>query len=178
MRRLNWDPGEYETDIPFEEIHRLQTAARERDVNALHGVGAEAGQLAAFGRAHSFGEDGRPRTWTFSPTTRLFLPGSASQRRQIPQDATHGFGSWPIHDIDPRNLVGTQDGLQSGALSHYLGDNYREHGELFDKSRGEDNDHPVVVGFMRRNFLMTGHHRAAAALLKGEPLQARYRHIS
>lgn len=177
--RENWDPGEYSTDAPPEHVHALMQAAKDKDTHALYGVGGDMGTLAAFGRAHAYSpETGKARTYTFSPTTRLFLPGSASSRREIPQDATHGFKSWEVHDIDPRNLVGTQDGLQSGALSHYLSDEYKDRGRLFDTSRGEDNDHPVVVGFQRRNFIMTGHHRAAAALLNGEPLKARYRKFS
>lgn len=176
--RQNWDPGEYTTDAPWEHVHSLMQAAKEKDVHALHGVGADMGMLAAFGRPHAFGSDGKPSTYTFSPTTRLFLPGSSSARRSIPQDATHGFRSWPIQQFAAHELVGTQDGLQSGALSHYLSDKYAETKETYDKSRGEDNDIPVVVGFMRNKYLMTGHHRAAAALFKGEPLETRYRHIS
>lgn len=178
ITRKNWDPGEYTTDAPWEHVHALMDAARNRDTKALHGVGADMGTLAAFGRPHSFGADGKPSTYTFSPTTRLFMPGSSSARSAIPADATHGFHNWPVVNLDPRELHGTQDGLQSGALAHYLSPEYGDTGALFDKSRGEDNDRPVVIGFMRKKLLMTGHHRAAAALLLGQPLDARYRHIS
>lgn len=177
--RENWDPGEYTTDAPPEHVHALMQAAKDKDTRTLYGVGGDMGQLAAFGRAHAFhSETGQARTYTFSPTARLFLPGSAAARREVPAEAMHGSNHWQVEPMDPRELTGTQDGLQGAALSHYLSDDYRKGGHLFDKSRGADNDIPTVVGFQRRKFLMTGHHRAAAALLKGEPLQARFRHIS
>jgi hypothetical protein len=178
VTRLNYDPGEFTTDAPHDYVHRLQTAARDKDVNALHGVGRDMGMLAAFGTAHAYGPDGKPSTYTHKPTTRIFLPGGAGRRRELPQGASHGFTTWPVEDLDPRNVVSTQDGLQIGALEHYLSPSYRERGEVYDKSQGPANDHPVVLGFMRRNFLLTGHHRAAASLLSGEPLKARYRKIS
>jgi hypothetical protein len=174
--RLNYDPGEFTTDAPPEYVHSLMKAAREKDSHALYGVGADMGKLATFGRVHGFNEQGKASTYTYSPTSTLILPGT--NRRGIPQDATHGFQSWPSVDLDPRELSGTQHGLQLGALEHYLSPSYQESGEIHDKTQGPGNDHPVVVGFMRNKYLMTGHHRAAAALLTGQPLSARYREIS
>lgn len=178
VTRENWDPGEYTTDAPPEHVHALMQAAKDKDVHALYGVGKDMGTLAVFGRPYAYTPQGKPRTYEFSPTARLFLPGGESSRREVPQDATHGYRSWELHDLDPRELLGTQGGMQSGALNHYLSDKYRETGETHDKSAGPSNDRPVVVGFMRKKYLLTGHHRAAAAILKGEPLTARYRHIS
>jgi hypothetical protein len=174
--RLGYNPGEYSTDAPREYVRDLMKAAREKDTSALYGVGEDMGKLATFGRKHKFNAQGQVETYTHAPTSRLIFPGS--DRRHIPQEATHGFTSWPIVDLDPRELHGTQPGMQIGALEHYLSPAYRERGEIYDKTRGASNDHPVVVGFMRKNYLMTGHHRAAASLMSGEPLQARYRQIS
>jgi hypothetical protein len=172
------NPDEYVTDAPHDYVHGLMRAASEKRPHELHGVGADMGNLALFGRAREYGSDGKPTSYGMESIARLPFPGSSSERRTVPRGSTDGYHKWDIHDLDPRELTGTQHGLQGGAMSHYLKHSYGENAKLFDNSQGSGNDRPVVVGFMKRKFIMSGHHRAAAALLKGEPLQARYKEMS
>lgn len=178
LERINWDTDEYRTDRDPREVMRLQRAARDRDVHSLYGVGPEAGRLAVFGTPSRFGSDGMPNAYEMKTLSRMPLPGSYAHARELPKDAGEGYRHWAVQDLDPRELVATQDSVRSDALSHYLSDDYTKKGRLFDNTRDDSNNTPVVVGLMRRKFLLSGHHRATAALLNGEPLQARYRHVS
>jgi hypothetical protein len=169
---------DYVTNAPYDYVSSLLRAASEKNVGTLHGIGAAMGSLALFGRPRGYGEDGKPITYGMAPTTRLIFPGSSSERRTIPKGTTHGFSSWDIYELDPRELTGTQQGLQIGAMEHYLSGIYRKNAEIFDRSQGPGNDHPVIVGFMNKKLILAGHHRSATALLMGESVIARYKHIS
>lgn len=77
-----------------------------------------------------------------------------------------------LEDVDPRDLRSTQPSVTAPAVRHYLeGDD-----GLFADADQSGNQHPVI--YRRRgplgveNVILSGHHRAAAALLKGEPLKA------
>ena len=173
FERLNWDPGEYRLDIPPERALELKKFANERNAHALWGVGAEHGNLAVFGHPHAF-EGRMPSSWLMHPTGSVVLQAGVTGRPHIdPKKFAQGFHSWPITDIDPRTLTSTQHGLQLGAMEHYLG----EHSGLFDKTRDPEggNDIPTIVRLQGRNFILTGHHRAHAALFKGVPLIARFK---
>ena len=60
-----------------------------------------------------------------------------------------------------------------------MGDQFREHGQTFADQHNIGNRYPFVYSRTREggevdHLLLAGHHRAASALLKGEPLMARH----
>jgi hypothetical protein len=79
-----------------------------------------------------------------------------------------------LEEVDPRELSCTQGGLQRPAVVFYLGIEHRLTGEPFANKTNAGNRHPVVY---RRDdgttMILSGHHRATAALLRAEPLRAR-----
>jgi len=80
-------------------------------------------------------------------------------------------------DVDPRTLHRTQPGLTKGGVDYYQGSDYQRTGKTYADSATKGNTYPVVLqraepGGVTRNVLLSGHHRATAALFKGEPLRA------
>lgn len=72
--------------------------------------------------------------------------------------------------VDPRTLHGSQEGLTRTGVSHYM-----EHPDtLFADGHQAGNKDPVVFhDEMRdRSVLLSGHHRAARALLTGQQFEA------
>lgn len=79
-----------------------------------------------------------------------------------------------IAEFDPRYLHGSQPSVTSSGVLHYL--EQGQSGPLHADQHDIGNQYPFVyihppTGELR---LLGGHHRAASALLKGEPLVARY----
>ncbi len=86
------------------------------------------------------------------------------------------FKSGPpqLLEMDPRTLSCTQPGLQRAAAVYYLGNEHKCTGEPYADKSNVGNRHPVI--YLREdgtNMILSGHHRAAAALLRGELLRAR-----
>lgn len=82
-------------------------------------------------------------------------------------------------DIDPRGVRATQPSITKGGVKYYAEDEtYRETGETYADKANVGNKFPMVYqregkdGRPGENLLLSGHHRAAAALVKGEPLRA------
>lgn len=84
-----------------------------------------------------------------------------------------------LRPIDPRGLTATQPGITRGGVQHYLGDEYERTGRTYADQNLAGNVHPVVYrragldGAPTQDLLLSGHHRAAAALLHGRELHAR-----
>lgn len=77
----------------------------------------------------------------------------------------------PTKDYDVRTLHATQPHVTRAGVKHYM--EKGEEGGTY--ARGGGNAKPTV--YEREdgvNILLSGHHRAVAALLKGKPLNARY----
>ena len=77
-----------------------------------------------------------------------------------------------FRDMDPRELHGTQDMLTRVGVSHYL---QGSSGTFADQGNA-GNEHPVVFHNEKydQNVLLTGHHRAASALLQGQNFRPIY----
>lgn len=87
-------------------------------------------------------------------------------------------GPEALVDVDPRNLQATQPNITRAGVSHYLKDEYETTGQTFADRGNVGNQFPFV--YSRQNaegppdeMLLSGHHRAAASMLKGKPLRAR-----
>lgn len=131
-----------------------------RDVSRIFGTGAKA-----------------PVPWR--------QPIQNKRRQMYSPDIVHHALSQPISPehglvpIDPRHLQATQPHLVRAAVQHYMGDQFRTTGQTFADQHNVGNRYPFVYSRTREggetdHILLAGHHRAAAALLKGEPLMARH----
>lgn len=86
----------------------------------------------------------------------------------------------PLTELDPRSLHASQPGLGRAAVTHYMGNDYYETGRTFADPEQAGNRVPVVyrrpstrAPGTSEDVIMSGHHRAAAALLRGEQFKAR-----
>jgi phage-related protein (TIGR01555 family) len=68
-----------------------------------------------------------------------------------------------FQDVKPRELHATQATVERAKVAKMLGQSY---------TPGEDERQPYVVRVQGKPYLVDGHHRAAAALLRGETLGA------
>jgi hypothetical protein len=81
-----------------------------------------------------------------------------------------------IAEVDPRTLHASQPWITSAGVEHYMSGQYEETGKTFADSDNAGNVYPVVymreVGERVTPIILSGHHRAAAALAQGRPLRA------
>lgn len=80
-----------------------------------------------------------------------------------------------LHPVDPRNLMATQGSVTREGVAHYLGPQFHENQTLFADKDNAGNAHPTVYQRDRDQgqMILSGHHRATAALLNGKMLDAR-----
>lgn len=76
--------------------------------------------------------------------------------------------------VDPRGLVASQPSVTKAGTDFYMNDpGFRELGRTFEAGSKSGNRYPFV--YLRedgQDLILAGHHRATAALLKGEPFEA------
>jgi hypothetical protein len=81
-------------------------------------------------------------------------------------------------DIDPRLLSSSQSAVHRAGVAHYLSGEAEKRGETFEQSHNIGNQFPFVVtqrtGSGHQHVIISGHHRATGALLRGEKLRARW----
>lgn len=79
-----------------------------------------------------------------------------------------------LHNVDPRALHATQPSVLSEHVGHYMGDDYEKTGRTAADQHDVGNKYPVVYAHPSGRWdIISGHHRATVALLKGEALRAR-----
>jgi hypothetical protein len=79
-------------------------------------------------------------------------------------------------DVDPRRLRSSQPAVTRDGVSHYLNSRQWEMtGATYADQHNVGNQYPTVYRRSRdsEQVLLSGHHRATAALMRGEPLRAR-----
>ncbi len=82
-----------------------------------------------------------------------------------------------LRPVDPRFLTATQSSVTSPGVDYYMGDEYEKTGKTYRDQSQAGNVYPVVYeretpdGYIEP-MILSGHHRASAALLKGEALRA------
>ena len=77
--------------------------------------------------------------------------------------------------VDPRQLSASQPMVTKPGVQHYMSDDYTKTGAVFADADQAGNKTPVVYvrsGTRTEAVILSGHHRATAALLRGEPLEA------
>lgn len=116
------------------------------------------------------GNSTRPVPWPASPVSKTHHLYDKEGVRKALSDPDH-----PLEDVDPRELHASQPSVVRAALSHYLGDEHKKTGKTFEASGNVGNKHPVVFHDTEtgRKTILSGHHRAFAALAQGRPLRAR-----
>lgn len=80
-----------------------------------------------------------------------------------------------VRPQDPRQIHATQSGLTRGGVNYYMGDEYSNTGRTYADQNDLGNTRPVVYHKSDgRSLLLSGHHRAGAALLQGEQFNAQH----
>jgi len=130
-----------------------------------------------FSRAHkAFGAKNPEELFGESPTSPAPWPRAARQKRRGSFDQGRvdaALRNPVLSEVDPRNLHATQPSITRAGVDYYLGDEYQETGTTFADQDQAGNRFPVVYSREDgQNLALSGHHRAAAALLRGETLRA------
>jgi len=148
----------------------IKDLTREDYVNALHGSG-ESGFRQLFPGEQS------------SALTPWSGVGGLKHRAPYEQSKVSAALREPasnLVEVDPRNLRATQPEITRPGVDYYMGQEHRRTGETFADRMSPGNRYPVVYSRTHpetgnvENMILSGHHRAAAALLQGRQLHARY----
>lgn len=129
-----------------------------------------------FSQAHRlYGSGDVDALFNESPMTAAPFPaaGRVKSRKDYDPDVVKGVLTNPDHpleDVDPRTLHSTQPNVTRAGVQHYMGGATTPYADQHNVG----NTHPVVYDREDgTSLLLSGHHRAAAALLQGRPLRAR-----
>jgi hypothetical protein len=74
-------------------------------------------------------------------------------------------------EMDPRHLHAAQPWVTKSGVDYYSGTKYQETGKTFADQQQPANQYPIVYQRAGQNRILTGHHRATAALLHGRQFQ-------
>lgn len=101
-------------------------------------------------------------------------PGAGRLKDRSPYDAAlvrQAVSRPDLTEVDPRHLHATQSSITRGGVEYYMGDEWERSGTTFGDQGKAGNRYPFVYAREDgENLLLAGHHRAAAALLRGRPL--------
>jgi hypothetical protein len=115
------------------------------------------------------------------------LPPHNLYRQALVHDAVRGILRGTVHPepTDPTHLYQTQSGVGISGVTHYVHNwDYWETGKPFADQHQSGNRVPIIYERTnptqghRERFLLSGHHRAAAALGLGVALMAHVVHAS
>lgn len=125
------------------------------------------------------GHAGMDKLFT-GPTAGVPFPRSArtSNRRAYFDHGAieHALTAADLTEVDPRTLMKGQPSVTRAGVEHYMGPDYGLTGKTYADPAG-GNKFPVVYEARHPQFgniertILGGHHRATAALLRGEPLR-------
>lgn len=120
------------------------------------------------------GADGIFGAGQTAPTPWPRFPKLKGQRPYDPDLVAAKLREPPVLEkVDPRPLYSTQPGLVRTHLNYYTGSEYHVTGKTAADQAVRENRFPIV--YVRRDgraLILTGHHRAAAALVQGKDLDA------
>jgi hypothetical protein len=159
--------------------HRLSSVRPMDAATRANNPGFVAGR--SWGPHAWFGTKDMKAMFNKAPTTPIPFPGAGKSKTNYPyeqdkvldlvQNAPEG-----LRELDPRYLIGTQSGITLDGLQYYMGDEYEETGQVYRDRDQAGNVYPVVYERESERgiepLILSGHHRASAALLKGEALRA------
>lgn len=79
-----------------------------------------------------------------------------------------------LEDVDPRPLHATQSSVVREHANYYMGEGYEDTGRTAADQDQVGNQYPVVYARPNGSWdILSGHHRALVALVKGQALRAR-----
>ena len=111
------------------------------------------------------------RTTTPWPSAGRSKTGPAYDTERV--SAALSNPSEHMREMDPRDLHANQTWVTRAGTSYYMGDEYRKTGQTFADMNQAGNRFPVVYSHASGvNRILSGHHRATAALLRGEQFRA------
>lgn len=146
---------------PYPETPEEAKSTPWRTAHAMYGAGDA---------AKMFG--GAPKTMTPWPSAGRTKSNPRGYDPNLVQKALSNPAPH-MAEMDPRNLHATQPWVTQAGVSHYMGPEYERTGRTFADQHEEGNRFPVVYTDPQgRNKLLSGHHRASAALLQGKQLRA------
>jgi hypothetical protein len=140
---------------------------------------ATSNERFTFGRAHRAYGTGRPEFLFGEGQTAPAPWPNAGKTKKGPawdKDTVHrALSKDPVlEDYDPRNLHASQPSIVKTHVDYYMSDSYRRTGATAADAGNVGNQYPTVYHTPDgKRLLLSGHHRAAAALLQGQPLRAR-----
>jgi hypothetical protein len=103
-----------------------------------------------------------------APTPFPHAGGRKDKQSYDPDRVREAITHPSLSDVDPRTVHSTQPSVTRAGVSHYL-----ENTEVYKDPHNAGNRHPVVYDRDDgRRLLLSGHHRATAALLRGEQFKA------
>lgn len=99
--------------------------------------------------------------------------GRRKDKKDYDQEKVHHAllnpDQYPKQPLDPRTLHATQPNITRQGVSHYLEDSS---GKTFADQGNIGNKTPMVYDREGTQMILSGHHRAATALLRGEQFDA------
>jgi hypothetical protein len=111
--------------------------------------------------------DGAPATsvpWDVAGRRKDRMPYDQSKVTEALSNPDH-----PVQGVDPTTLTATQPSITRAGVAHYSSGATEQYSE-----GGAGNVHPVVYARDDgTNLILSGHHRAATALLNGDQFQAK-----
>ncbi len=143
-----------------QQFHPFHRPAR------LYGAG-EAGIDRIFGPAPT-----APTPWQSAGKSKKYGLLHPDEKDAIASELSRQPPS--LVEFDPRPLLASQPSVVQHHLRHYMGRNYDLTGQTAADQGNVGNRFPVILHRPSRNqnIILSGHHRATAALLKGVPLRA------
>ena len=170
LQREGWTDT-FTTDIPFSRVAEFQRAVAAKDTGALYGIGKDAGILAMFGNPSRF--EGRDVTgYRINSAGRLPYQ-TIHTGDGVDWEQTEKINHVPLTEVNPRTVKEViQPTVTEAGVRHYLEDTT---GALYDTTHQVSNQFPAIFEDLDSGTrrVLTGHHRSAAALIKGEPIMAR-----
>lgn len=116
-----------------------------------------------------------------APSTVVPFPKQARTSNRLAyfnkEAINQGVSERYLAEIDPRSLMSGQPSITRAGMEYYMGDEYEKTGRTY-ADHGAGNVHPVIYESTHPHFgwpertILSGHHRATAALLRGSPLLA------
>jgi len=114
------------------------------------------------------GHEKIPAPWPSAPSTKVQRLGYDPQkvREQAPEA--------PLEQVDPEPLHSSQPWILKQHVEYYSTDHYKQTGETASDKGSDLNKFPTVYDRKDgKRVIVSGHHRAAAALLQGQQFPAR-----
>jgi hypothetical protein len=112
----------------------------------------------------------RSAPWQRAPRRKSQAP---YDKRLVHEELSRPPEAANFADVDPRRLLATQPSVTRGGVAYYMSPQFHQTGRTFADQGNVGNAHPFVYNRDGQDMLLSGHHRAAAALLQGRPLRAR-----